>query len=225
MRYCNCSIFLFDGGDGIWKYLPFKSLLSFKLSEGLKKYLQHTDFEWTKKTLALDPQGTYFHPSSLTLLLISSYSPSFSLHSPYLFILLLSICFPFCFPAAGNRTYRLWPDGDDGQAVPAQDHHCRHQRLCPPHWLRPHQEGGQELSLCSLLSISCCLSSFDLYASRCLYFLFLILCYECQKGMKLIQSFLLKWHIQLLFSDTSHTSVQWRAEKRALTFQLHKPNL
>lgn len=80
--------------------------------------------------------------------------------------------------------------------------------------------------LCVLSSpISCCLSSFDLYGSRCLYFLFLILCYECRKGMKLIQSFLLKWHIQLLFSDTSHTSVQWRAEKRALTFQLHKPDL
>lgn len=106
-----------------------------------------------QRKLSLDPRYTYFHPLSLALV-ISSYSPSFPLHSHYLFILLLfSVCFPLCFPAAGNRTYRLWPDGDDGQAVPAQDHHCWHQRLCPPHWLRPHQEGGQELSLCSLLSI------------------------------------------------------------------------
>lgn len=143
----------------------------------------------------------------------------------FIYTFFLSSQSVLCFPAAGNRTYRLWPDGDDGQAVPAQDHHCWHQRLCPPHWLRPHQEGGQELSLCFLLSVFCRLSSSDLPASRCLCSLFLIVCYECEKGMKLIQSFLLEWHTRLLFSDASHKAVQWWAEKRTLIFQQHKPDL
>lgn len=42
------------------------NLCSFKLSEGLKKHLRHSDFERTQiKSLALDPQYTYVHPSSL----------------------------------------------------------------------------------------------------------------------------------------------------------------
>lgn len=76
--------------------------------------------------------------------------------------------------------------------------------------------GAGTLSLCSLLSISCCRSSFDPHASRCLYFGFLLLCCECQKGMKLISSFLPKWRVQPLFS---RKSVQPRAEKKTTTTQ------
>lgn len=88
-----------------------------------------------------------FIPHSTSIILICILLFPYTL----LLSLLLSICFPLRFSAAGNGTYRLRPDGDDSQAVPAQDHHCWHQRLRPPHWLCPHQEGGQELSFYSLL--------------------------------------------------------------------------
>lgn len=81
-----------------------------------------------------------FSPWPLLSSLISSYSSSTSCVS-LLFTPL--ICLPLHLSTACNRTHRLRPDGDDGQAVPAQAHHCWHQRLCPPHWLRPHQEGAQ----------------------------------------------------------------------------------
>ena len=81
-----------------------------------------------------------FSPWPLLSFLISSNSSSMSCVS-LLFTAL--ICLPLHLSAACNRTHRLRPDGDDGQAVPAQAHHCWHQCLCPPHWLRPHQEGAQ----------------------------------------------------------------------------------
>lgn len=105
---------------------------------------------------ALDPQhiwqpffilSCFFAPLTPTVTLIFSYLFSaFFLVPLFLVIALPTICLPLYFSAAGNRTYRLRPDGDDSQAVPAQAHHCWHQRLCPPHWLRPHQEGAFNLS-------------------------------------------------------------------------------
>lgn len=142
------------------------------------------------------------HSSSIILVYILLFPDTLLLS------LLLSICFPLRFSAAGNGTYRLRPDGDDSQAVPAQDHHCWHQCLRPPHRLCPHQEGGQELSLHSLLFYL--LLSVSLRApGPLLLIVFLSFCYECQKDMNLIQAFSPKCHMQPLFSDTSHKSVQW----------------
>lgn len=68
-----------------------------------------------------------------------------SIHPPLLSSLffLSLICLPLHLSADCNRTHRLRPDGDDGQAVPTQAHHRWHQCLCPPHWLRPRQEGAR----------------------------------------------------------------------------------
>lgn len=61
-------------------------------------------------------------------------------------------------------------------------------------------------------SVSCCLSLFELQV-RCCFSFSLVLCYECQKDMNLIQAFSPKCHMQPLFSDPSHKSVQWQAKK------------
>lgn len=84
-------------------------------------------------------------PLSLTLALLQIFSYSSSTSSVFLLLSLpfLTTCLNFFVPffAACNGTHRLWADGDDSQAVPAQAHHRWHQCLCSPHWLCPHQEG------------------------------------------------------------------------------------
>lgn len=209
----------------IYGNIFLSNLCSLKLSKCLKKYLPQTDCEWTKKILALDPPYAYFHPSSLALLLIVPYSHRFSLHSPYLFLLPLSICFPLRLPAAGNGTYRLWPDGDDGQAVPAQDHHCWHQRLCPPHWLRPHQEGGQERGhfLCVLSSLSPAVCLLLILTSAVVCTLDFSSCVvNVRKGWSSSNRSCLNG----LYSNFFALSLSKHGlKKRALPFQLHKPDL
>lgn len=113
-------------------------------------------FKWKKSLFrtdmfSLDPQDIQRCFSSSRVLFFPSPWPLLSniliflLH--FLFILSSHCLFSLSpqsvsLSADCNRTHRLRPDGDDGQAVPAQAHHCWHQRLCPPHWLRPHQEGA-----------------------------------------------------------------------------------
>lgn len=68
-----------------------------------------------------------------------------------------------------NRTYRLQPDGDNGQAVQAQAHHRWHQCLCPAHWLCPHQEGAFLFSGALHFSSTCYTVSDKVRSALCYY--------------------------------------------------------
>lgn len=133
--------------------------------------LHHMIFKWGEKSLQVDVFA--FEPQDILMPLLylcisvyyyHLYRIVFILNFSSIFLLFTLLNLSPSFSAASNRSYRLWPDGDDSQAVSAQAHHRWHQRLCPPHWLRPYQEGARRTLYIEIPS-----SFYILFPSVCVF--------------------------------------------------------